>query len=81
MNYWMNVLRGEWGFVENPKAAVEDEPEEETLMVDAPGITGRLVSSSDGTVAYLVNKAAFLVAFDYFEHHAQPLAFSPMSPF
>jgi hypothetical protein len=21
MNYWMNVLRGEWGFVENPKAA------------------------------------------------------------
>jgi hypothetical protein len=81
MKYWMNVVRGEWGFVENPKAIGESEAGEVRLDEEGPRMTGQPVPSTDGSVAWLLDKDSFLTAVDYLEDHAYPLAFSTVAPF
>jgi hypothetical protein len=81
MRYWMNVLRGEWGFVENPKTVGESEGGQVALAEEGPRVTGQPVSSIDSSVAWLLDRDSFLTAVDYLEHHAYPLAFSAVAPF
>jgi hypothetical protein len=81
MKYWMNVLRGEWGFVENPKSVGESEGSEVGLEMEGPRLTGHPVASIDGSVAWVLDKDSFLTAVDYLEEHAYPLAFSTVAPF
>jgi hypothetical protein len=81
MKYWMNVPRGEWGFVEGPESVGEPEGGEIALDNEGPRVTGQPVPSIDGSVAWLLDKESFLTAVDYLEDHAYPLAFSTVAPF
>jgi hypothetical protein len=81
MKYWVNVLRGEWGFVEGPESVGESEEGEVALDRGGPTVIGQPVASIDGSVAWLLDKDSFLTAVDYLEDHAYPLAFSTVAPF
>jgi hypothetical protein len=81
MKYWMNVLRGEWGFVQSSKLVGESKEGEVALDNEGPRVIGQPVPSCDGTVAWLLDKDSFLTAVDYLEHHAYPLALSTVAPF
>lgn len=83
MTYWMNVIRGEWGFVENPKAQEDKESALDNLTLACEGgpAAARPITSQDGSVAWLLDRDSFLALFDHLEHQACILAYSPVSPF
>jgi hypothetical protein len=81
MRYWMDVLRGEWGVVENPYSVMEPQSKERVPEGDNLREIGQPVASIDTSLAWILSKERFLAAFDYLEHHACWLTFSSVSPF
>lgn len=80
MKFWMNLLRGEWGFVEQPKTGFEETEVELAISFDSPTIRGRRILTRDGGIALILGRREFVAMFNHLEKEALSLDFSPLAP-
>jgi hypothetical protein len=82
MTYWLNVLRGEWGSVENEQSLAKASGSQDMFRLSSAGASnaGRLIPARDGSMTYLLDRETFLVTFESLELYARPLAYSPVTP-
>lgn len=80
MKFWLSLLRGEWGFVEQPKAGVEGTEVELAIAPESPSIRGRRIHTADGGIALVLGRKEFVAMFDHLEKESLPLSFNPLAP-
>lgn len=82
MTFWMNLLRGEWGSVENEQSLSKASGSQDLFRLSPAGASnaGRMIPARDGSITYLLDRETFLVTFESLELYSTPLAYSPVAP-